>query len=132
MIVKKGRMVSLGHGKFVRADRITAVEPIVEGRGAGNRTRVFVAGIEDPLIASRTESTILRDAVGEAATEREQRLAALLYRILNAVEKINPTVRSIVHDQGGLDLTRVELEIRASLDEARGEEDIASKQTGLF
>jgi len=59
-------MVFLGYGKYVRADRIYALEPI-EGvdRGDGQRTRVWVEGMDEPLVASRTERTILAD-MGEA------------------------------------------------------------------
>ena len=59
-------MVFLGYGKFVRADRIYAMEPIEgDDRGDGRRTRVWVDGMAEPLIASRTERTILAD-MGEA------------------------------------------------------------------
>ena len=59
-------MVFLGYGKFVRADRIYAMEPIEgDDRGDGRRTRVWVDGMVQPLIASRTERTILAD-MGEA------------------------------------------------------------------
>ncbi|XGX78248.1 hypothetical protein LQK93_01033 [Terrabacter sp. BE26] len=61
-------MVALGFGKFARADRIFALERITgEERGDGRRTRVWIDGISDPLIASRTEGTILRDMGQEAA-----------------------------------------------------------------
>ena len=54
----ESRMISLGFGKFARADRIFALEPLVgEERGDGRRTRVWVEGIPNPIIASRTEST---------------------------------------------------------------------------
>jgi len=60
-------MVFLGYGKFVRADRIYALEPIDgDDRGDGRRTRVWVDGMAEPLIASRTERTILAD-MGEAS-----------------------------------------------------------------
>jgi len=59
-------MIFLGYGKYVRADRIYALEPIEgDDRGDGQRTRVWVDGMEDPLVASRTERTILAD-MGEA------------------------------------------------------------------
>jgi len=54
-------MVFLGYGKHVRADRIFALERIDDDRGDGRRTRVWVEGIAEPLIASRTERTILAD-----------------------------------------------------------------------
>jgi hypothetical protein len=45
-----------------RADRIFALERITgDERGDGRRTRVWIDGVADPLIASRTEATILRD-----------------------------------------------------------------------
>ena len=46
-------MVFLGFGKYVRADRIYALEPIVgDERGSGRRTLVWVEGIPDPVVAS--------------------------------------------------------------------------------
>jgi hypothetical protein len=60
------RMVFLGFGKYARADRIYAVEPLRhEERRAGSRTRVWVEGIPEPLIASRTERAILAE-MGQA------------------------------------------------------------------
>lgn len=61
-------MVALGFGTFARADRIYALERITGAeRGDGHRTRVWVEGVADPLIASRTEATILRDMGQEPA-----------------------------------------------------------------
>jgi hypothetical protein len=64
-------MISLGYGKWVRADRVYAVVPI-EGdeRGDGRRTYVHVDGMAEPLVASRSERAILTDveaALAEAA-----------------------------------------------------------------
>lgn len=62
-------MVFLGFGKYARADKIYALEPIPAGeRGSGRRTRVWVEGIPEPLVASRTERTILHDMGGDAAS----------------------------------------------------------------
>ena len=59
-------MVFLGLGKFVRSDRIFAIEPLRhEDRRSGSRTRVWVEGIPEPVIASRSERAILAD-MGEA------------------------------------------------------------------
>jgi hypothetical protein len=64
-------MIPLGYGKFVRADKIFALVPL-EGpqRGDGRRTLVHVDGIDDPVIASRSETAIARDiaaALGHGA-----------------------------------------------------------------
>lgn len=55
-------LVPLGYGKFVRADRVFALVPL-EGaaRGDGRRTLVYVEGIEEPIVASRSEGAIARD-----------------------------------------------------------------------
>jgi len=61
-------MVFLGFGKYVRADRIYALEPIVgDDRGSGSRTLVWVEGIPEPVVASRTQETILAEI--DAATD---------------------------------------------------------------
>ncbi|HEX8066197.1 MAG TPA: hypothetical protein VF520_06705 [Thermoleophilaceae bacterium] len=63
------RMVALGYGKFVRADRVFAVVPIESGdRGDGRRTYVHVDGVAEPLVASRSEKAILAD-LDQALTE---------------------------------------------------------------
>ena len=55
-------MIFLGFGKYARADKIYALEPLGEGdRGHGRRTRVWIDGVPDPIVASRTERTILHD-----------------------------------------------------------------------
>jgi hypothetical protein len=63
-------LIPLGYGKFVRADRVYALVPLEgDDRGDGRRTLVHVEGIEEPLIASRSEAAIARDlavALGQA------------------------------------------------------------------
>jgi hypothetical protein len=62
-------MVPLGYGKFARADRVYALVPLEgEQRGDGRRTLVYVEGMEEPLVASRSEAAIakdLADALGQ-------------------------------------------------------------------
>ena len=69
MATRSPRMVHLGYGKYVRADRIFAVVPL-EGsdRGDGRRTYVHVEGVTEPIVASRSERAILTD-VEEALQE---------------------------------------------------------------
>lgn len=64
-------LIHLGYGKFVRADRVYALIPLASpARGDGRRTLVHVEGIEEPVIASRSEGAIARDiatALGQAS-----------------------------------------------------------------
>jgi hypothetical protein len=69
------RLVHLGYGKFVRADRVYALVPLEgEDRGDGRRTLVYVDGLEDPLVASRAERAILADLSGEGEGGRRRSL----------------------------------------------------------
>ena len=55
-------MVFLGFGKYARADKIYLVEPITDQRrGSGSRTLVWIEGVPEPVVASRTERTILHE-----------------------------------------------------------------------
>jgi hypothetical protein len=66
------RMVFLGFGKYARADKIYALEPLTgEERGGGRRTRVWIEGVPDPIIAGRTERTILHEMGQEAAANTQ-------------------------------------------------------------
>jgi hypothetical protein len=58
-------LIPLGYGKFVRADHVYALVPLEgDDRGDGRRTLVYVEGIEEPIIASRSEGAIARDVAG--------------------------------------------------------------------
>ena len=101
------RMIFLGFGKYVRADKIYALEPLGEGeRGHGSRTRVWVDGIAEPIVASRTERTIL----GEMGQETAANVAivddavALAHRLVEGAE------------QGRLDLADLQRRARRLLE----------------
>ena len=74
---RDARMISLGYGKFVKADRIYALVPLEPGeRGEGRRTYVHVDGLDTPIVASRSERAILADveaALIEAAGVPQRR-----------------------------------------------------------
>ena len=71
-------MVSLGFGKYARSDRIFALVPLTgDERGDGRRTRVWVEGVSESIVASRTEVTILRDMGQESAIAGPELVEAL-------------------------------------------------------
>lgn len=84
-------MVFLGFGKYARADRIYALEPLEPGeRGHGARTRVWVEGIADPIIASRTERAIVAALGPNAESQQAQVLdnaLDLAQRVADAAEQ---------------------------------------------
>jgi hypothetical protein len=99
MKVVSDRIVSLGFGKYVRADKIVALVPIEEDRGSGRRTLVHVDGLPEPLVAGRTEGTILRDVVGTESGAIE-----LLRELQLQIGQVRPLLKSSIRSEAGLDL----------------------------
>lgn len=77
---REPRLVTLGYGKFARADRIYALVPLDQAeRGDGRRTYEHVDGMAEPIVASRSEKAIVADieaALTEAAGMPRQRRVA--------------------------------------------------------
>lgn len=117
MRIAPGRMVPLGYGSYARSDRIKAIEPIEEGRGPGRRTWVWVDDVPEALVASRSDGAILRDMTTATETAGAAPLRQLLGDILETVDRLEPTIRSIIRDQAGWNLDRLEERIRDALGE---------------
>ena len=108
------RMIFLGFGKYARADKIYALEPLVgDERGGGRRTRVWVEGVPEPIIASRTERTILSEMGQEAAANVEivDDAVALASKLLEGAE------------QGRLDLGDLQRRARRLLEATTNPDD---------
>ena len=91
MRIVSGHMVPLGYGSYVRSDRVSAVEPIEEGRGPGRRTRVWVDAVPDALIASRSDGAIVRDLTQPPTQDAGAApLRQLLGDILETVDRLEP------------------------------------------
>jgi hypothetical protein len=109
-------MIFLGFGKYARADRIYALEPLGPGqRGHGARTRVWVEGIPEPIVASRTERAIVA-AMGGTPGES----AALLDEALDLAQRVAEAA-----EQGRFDVGDLGRRARRLLESTarRGEED---------
>lgn len=118
MRIQPDLLVSLGYGKYVRSDLVTAIVPIEQERGPGRRTMVSIQGHGEPLVASRAEDSIVRDLVQEPreviqSRQQQQILKDLLMDLTN----VNATVRRIVRDESGLDIERLERRIRETLED---------------
>ena len=101
------KMVFLGFGKYARADKIYALEPLLgDERGGGRRTRVWVEGVVEPLIAGRTERSILL-AMGASA----ERANAMLDEAIALAERIVADA-----DRGRVDLPELSKRARHLLE----------------
>lgn len=125
MEVRPNVVVSLGYGKYLRADKIVGLEPIEDhdNRGPGRRTRVFMEGRSEPVIASRTEGTILRDMVEVPLEVVEARRAVeLLEDILQDLGEVGPMLRRSIREEAGLDIEKILRRIRRILEHEAEEE----------
>ncbi|MDQ2982882.1 MAG: hypothetical protein M3R70_03000 [Actinomycetota bacterium] len=108
------RMVFLGFGKYARADKIYAIEPIRdERRGHGRRTLVWVEGVAEPIIASRTERTILHEMGQDAAAGTQ-----LLDQALDLAERVAEQTK-----QGRVDMNDLGRRARRLLEATAKPED---------
>lgn len=116
MEIKEGVMVPLGYGKFARSDKIISLEPIEDERGPGRRTVVHVEEVRSPIIASRTENSILASMVEIPRNELEASAALeLLYDIRDDVQQIGPMLRKSIKKEANFDLDRIEKRINEIL-----------------
>jgi len=110
LVADPNRMIFLGFGKFARADKIYALDPIESSeRGSGRRTRVWVEGISEPIVASRTERTILHDMGHDAAS------SAIVDEALGLAERLAEAA-----DQGKVDLADLGRRARRLLEKTAG------------
>ncbi|MDD5448229.1 MAG: hypothetical protein PHO53_03595 [Actinomycetota bacterium] len=128
--MKKGVIVPLGYGKYFVSHKIVGFVPIEENRGPARRTYVYVEGLNEPVVASRTESTMLRDMTKEGPGEFQASMALeLLERILADIEHTGPMLRRSIKEECGLDLDDIEEKARELLS---GGEQALDVQEGLF
>lgn len=108
MELKENMIVPLGYGKFIRSDKIIALEPIEEDRGPGKRTYVYVEEMKKPLVASRTENSILSSILDTPQEVLEATAALeLLKDIVDDIERIGPMLRNSIKDEAQLDLDKI-------------------------
>src|SRR5438105_3481823 len=108
MDVKRGRMVFLGYGKYWRPDRILGLMPIEQGRGPGQRTNVFIEGRAEPIIASRTEESILEDMGASDVSFQLEALRDATRELLEAFHEFSPVLRRALHNEHHFDLEKWE------------------------
>lgn len=105
MEIKPGRMVHLGYGKFWRSDEIVGLLPIEDGRGPGRRTEVYAATVGEPIVASRSEQTILQEMAtlpDDIARATEALSAA--EDLLDAIQEFNPVLRRMLKSEESFDV----------------------------
>jgi hypothetical protein len=116
MEIRDRIIVPLGYGKFVRSDKIIALEPIENDRGPGRRTTIYVEEMPVPIVASRTEQSIIANIV-ETPREVLQATAAIefLKDLLDDISQVGPMLRKSIKKEAALDLDQIEKKTRVIL-----------------
>jgi hypothetical protein len=123
-------MIYLGYGKYWRSDEIVGLLPIAEGRGPGRRTEVYVATLGEPIVASRSEQTILGAMAGVDEMSRPARAMAAVAGLEEALSDLPPVLRRMLKREGGLDvdawLARLDALGTGGAEEPEAQEDLFS------
>ena len=108
MEIKRDRMVFLGYGKYWRSDGIVGLMPIEEERGPKRRTNVFVEGRTEPIVASRTEQSILEDMGASESGFQTQALREAITELLATFHELSPVLRRALLNEHHFDIDRWE------------------------
>ena len=108
MEIKHDRMVFLGYGKYWRSDGIVGLMPIEDDRGPKRRTSVFVQGRAEPIVASRTEQSILEDMGATESGFQTQALREAVTELLAAFHEFSPVLRRALLNEHHFDVEQWE------------------------
>jgi hypothetical protein len=132
MEIKHDRMVFLGYGKYWRSDGIVGLMPIEEERGPKRRTNVFVHGRAEPIVASRTEQSILEDMGATEAGFQVQALREATTELLQAFHEFSPVLRRALQHEHHFDVERWEQRLGEILRSPQGGAPEPAQQSELF
>lgn len=104
MEIKRDRMIHLGYAKYWRSDEIVGLIPIEEGRGPGRRTEVYVATREEPIIASRSEGSILQDMASMPDEARAAEVGSIAEDLVEALREVSPVIRRMLKSEESFDV----------------------------
>ncbi len=130
MDIKRDRMVFLGYGKYWRSDGIVGLMPIEDERGPGRRTNVFVEGRAEPIVASRTEQSILEDMGATDEGFQVQALRESVREQLAAFHEFSPVLRRALQHEHHFDVEKWEQRLSDILRAPRAPESV--NQNELF
>ena len=130
MEIKRDRMVFLGYGKYWRSDTILGLMPIEEERGPKRRTNVFVQGRAEPIIASRTEQSILEDMGASDTGFQGQALPEAGTDLITAFHELSPVLRRTLQLEHHFDIETWEQRLGELLRAPRAPEPV--DQNELF
>lgn len=127
MEIRRDRMVHLGYAKYWRSDQIVGLLPIEEGRGPGRRTDVFVASRTEPIVASRSQGSILRDMASLPDEAKVAEAGSIAEDLVGALRELSPVLKRMLKNEEGFDVEYWAGRLRRVLepeDGSGGQEDL--------
>ena len=103
MEIRRDRMVHLGYAKYWRSDEILGLVRIEEDRGPGRRTAVYVSTLDEPIIASRSEGSILQDMASMPDEARAAEIGSIAEDLVEALRDLDPVIRRMLKNEGRFD-----------------------------
>lgn len=104
MEINRDRMIHLGYAKYWRSDEIVGLLPIEDGRGPGRRTEVYVGTLESPIVASRSEGSILQDMAGVPDEARAAEVRSIAEDLCETLDELSPVLRRMLKSEGSFDV----------------------------
>jgi hypothetical protein len=101
--IKRDRMIHLGYAKYWRSDQIVGLIPIEEDRGPGRRTEVYVSNLREPVIASRSEGSILQDMASLPDEARAAEFGSIAEDLVETLRGLSPVLRRMLKSEGEFD-----------------------------
>ncbi len=111
-------MIHLGYAKYWRSDQVVGLLPIEEERGPGRRTQVFVATGGEPITASRSEDSILRDMASMPDEARAAEMGSIAEDLAEALRAISPVLKRMMQNEAGFDVEYWVQRLRRVVDRA--------------
>ncbi|MDH3732133.1 MAG: hypothetical protein OEU54_01305 [Gemmatimonadota bacterium] len=129
MEIRRDRMIHLGYAKYWRSDEILGLVRIEEERGPGRRTAVYTSTLEEPIIASRSEGSILQDMASMPNEVRAAEIGSIAEDLVEALRDLSPVLRRMLQNEGSFDAEYWIRRLRGVVDagdEADPQEDLFS------
>jgi hypothetical protein len=97
-------MIHLGYAKYWRSDHVVGLIPIEEGRGPGLRTEVYVASLAEPIVASRSEGSILQDMASLPDEARAAEVGSIAEDLVEALRGVSPVLKRMLKNEESFDV----------------------------
>jgi hypothetical protein len=97
-------MIHLGYAKYWRSDHVVGLIPIEEGRGPGRRTEVYVASLAEPIVASRSEGSILQDMASLPDEARAAEVGSIAEDLVEALRGVSPVLKRMLKNEESFDV----------------------------